>query len=325
MYQIGTFECPSLAELRSRAGPLMDEYKGKLTFGVVKGDVSMFHAQKKNQLALFQAASQFNCLEFVGPSVVPENGIEGYVSDRTQGPACSIACGPATAFRNYFAPVKIRYKDGTEEVQIGQTAGAQIDNLADINVAVGNVPNAVLSTPENGYTIANDQSLNQLNQVLEQIGQNEEKSADPLDGLRSLLRIGVHSDVQVTSSKWGQNTITDTDQVVTQVFGSACSVTYSRNDRALWKPFASMVLQASYEATLYAALENCARHKGEKGSKKVFLTALGGGVFGNSMGWIADAMGRAFKKFKDVDLEVYIIVYAPPVDKRILQLTQDFA
>ena len=60
------------------------------------------HALPENRWATFQVASQFNCLEFVGPSVVPEDGITGYVMDRTQGPACSIACGPATAYRNYF-------------------------------------------------------------------------------------------------------------------------------------------------------------------------------------------------------------------------------
>ena len=67
--------------------------------------------------SVVQVASQFNCLEFMGPDVTPEDGITGYFRDRTQGPACSIACGAATAFRNYFAPV--RKRNGS--VQIGQT------------------------------------------------------------------------------------------------------------------------------------------------------------------------------------------------------------
>ena len=75
----------------------------------------------------------------------------------------------------------------------------------------------------------------------------------------------------------------DVDQTVTQVFGSACSVTYSRNPQHLWAPFAKLVLEASYEATLLAAAETALRHGGEGGSKRVYLTALGGGVFGNDM------------------------------------------
>jgi hypothetical protein len=58
-----------------------------------------------NENAVFQAASQFNSLEFVSQHVTPENGVQGYASDKTQGPACSVVCGPATVYRNYFAPV----------------------------------------------------------------------------------------------------------------------------------------------------------------------------------------------------------------------------
>ena len=67
-----------------------------------------------------QAASQFNCLEFVGPSVVPEDGIMAYPSDKTQGPACSVACGPATTYRNYLVPLD----DGA---QVGQTSQRQVN------------------------------------------------------------------------------------------------------------------------------------------------------------------------------------------------------
>ena len=73
-------------------------------------------------------ASQFNCLEFVGPSVVPEDGVTGYADDRTQGPACSVACGPATVYRNYYAPVG----GPGAHAQQGQTAGRQLNNLEGV-------------------------------------------------------------------------------------------------------------------------------------------------------------------------------------------------
>eukprot|EP00466_Bigelowiella_natans_P014729 jgi/Bigna1/127085/aug1.3_g1793 len=49
-----------------------------------------------------KVASQFDCLEFVNPSVTPEDGVASYAHDVTQGPACAIAAGPATAYRNHF-------------------------------------------------------------------------------------------------------------------------------------------------------------------------------------------------------------------------------
>jgi len=68
-------------------------------------------------------------------------------------------------------------------------------------------------------------------------------------------------------------------------------------------------LKAAYEATLYAAVMNAKKHEGKQGSKKVFLTSLGGGVFGNPMSWITEAMSCAFEKFKDCDLQVYIVSF----------------
>jgi hypothetical protein len=50
------------------------------------------------------------------------------------------------------------------------------------------------------------------------------------------------------------------------------------------------VLDAAYEATLWAGVLNRAR---AGGSRDVFLTALGGGVFGNDTEWIGGAIGRA--------------------------------
>ena len=56
--------------------------------------------------ALFQVASQFNALEMTGPNVTPEDGVTRYQHrPDLQGPACAIAAGAATIYRNYFAPV----------------------------------------------------------------------------------------------------------------------------------------------------------------------------------------------------------------------------
>jgi hypothetical protein len=63
------------------------------------------HQRPENAGALFQVASQFNLLEMMSPSVTPEQGVTRYERDPTQGPACAVAAGAATIYRNYFAKV----------------------------------------------------------------------------------------------------------------------------------------------------------------------------------------------------------------------------
>jgi hypothetical protein len=106
-YLAGEFRTPLLSELRVEAlhneGVMkLKQADSALTVEFVYGDVSVLHADGKYRHATFQAASQFNCLEFISPNITPEHGISGYEHDRTQGPACSIACGAGTAYRNYF-------------------------------------------------------------------------------------------------------------------------------------------------------------------------------------------------------------------------------
>src|SRR5574343_657187 len=82
---------------------------------IVVDDILEMHY--KNPDSLFQVASQFNCLEFTNIKRIPEFGVTMCEYDHTQGPACDIACGPATVYRNYFV-------DGS-----GQSKDSQINNL----------------------------------------------------------------------------------------------------------------------------------------------------------------------------------------------------
>jgi hypothetical protein len=121
-YGIGALELVSLKSLRERvrsAGGL----PGRLKVSVVTGDVRQMHRSPENTGALFQVASQFNLLEMVSPTVTPEQGVARYQNDHTQGPACAIAAGAATIYRNYFVPV-----NGSH----GQTTERQLDGLADL-------------------------------------------------------------------------------------------------------------------------------------------------------------------------------------------------
>ena len=89
-FGIGRFSTPSLKQLRSEVQALAIEVPGSKSLSVdfVVGDVSLLHADPAYRHATFQAASQFNCLEFVSPGVTPEHGITIYEHDKTQGPAC---------------------------------------------------------------------------------------------------------------------------------------------------------------------------------------------------------------------------------------------
>jgi hypothetical protein len=297
-FQAGRFTTPTLAEMREQfdstlQGKVPDWLRKPLRVQEVVGDVSDYHVDVENNLALFQAASQFNCLEFVGPTVVPEAGITGYSSDRTQGPACAVSCAPGTVVRNYFAFAAL----GSGE---GQTAEHQVECLKDVEHYLENRKKRYFVI-KGGYSNGSNESLTRLGKILE-----DQKTYDEV---LSRLRIGVQWDTQVTSSRFGSNPYEGPQLLVSQAYCSACAVAYSSASSQAWRPFAELVLRGAYEATMYAALQNAVAHNGECGSKRVFLTALGGGVFGNDEEWIAEAMRFAFEKFAGVGLEVYIVSF----------------
>jgi hypothetical protein len=82
-------------------------------------------------------------------------------------------------------------------------------------------------------------------------------------------------------------------------------VAYSSLAPHKWQRFATLVLEAAYEATLHAALIN----REKTGCPTVFLTRLGGGAFGNEQGWIDAAMERAFGVMRGRELDVRIVTF----------------
>lgn len=276
----GELETPSLAELRHRVQASGYE-TGALTVREVVADVQDLHADAENVDALFQVASQFNLLEMAWPDVTPEDGITQYAEDRTQGPLCAIAAGAGTIYRNYFAPVN---------GQAGQSATNQIDCLADVGAALGNTESRLWDM-RNGYALPSQEGL-------VEIGQRLRTSSEPeLDALRALLRIGL---------QWGtQVTLAGCTHLVSQAYCSALPIAYSACPREHWTEFARLILEATYEATLCAALVNARR----TGSNTVFLTLVGGGAFGNATAWIIGSLRRALDLYKQAALDVTIVSY----------------
>lgn len=307
-YAIGTLETPSLADLRTRALLAGPSRAGGLRVSAVAADVAALHRDPANQHATFQVASQFNLLEMTGPEVTPEHGVTRYASDRTQGPACAMAAGAATIYRNYLVPVD----DGGVVSAAGagprgQTHDRQVDCLRDVGHALGNADGG-LWTMRNGYALCTPDGLASIAARLEAMSPRER------DGLRDRLRVGVHADVQVTSEG------APADQRVTQVFASALPVAYTRIPSARWEAFATLVLEGAYEATLWAAVLNAAH----TGSRVVFLTSLGGGAFGNDGVWIDRAMRRALSLVRDASLDVRVVVRSTPAPA-LVRLVAEFA
>ena len=285
-YDAGVLELVSLQALRERVGTV-DGSAQRLTFSTKVGDVRKMHTSEEYAGALFQVASQFNLLEMVSPDVTPEAGVGRYEHDKTQGPACAMAAGAATIYRNYFVPVR---------GESGQTRERQLDGLAAIGDALSlalNTPRATLWSMRNGYALCSRSSLDAITRHLELLDKGSR------DALKGKLQIGLHSQVQVTdSSAPGQR--------VSQAFCSALPVAYSGVPAVHWEPFARLILEAAYEATLWAGVLNAR----SGGTNIVLLTRLGGGAFGNAPAWIEDAIRIAVDKARQFDLDLRLVRFA---------------
>jgi hypothetical protein len=276
----GALEIPSLAELRARVADIKNP-GGRIHVRELVANVQTLHTDAANAGALFQVASQFNLLEMKCPNCTPEDGIGIYEDDPTQGPACAIACGAGTIYRNYFVPVN---------GEIGQSRDNQIDCLGEIASALNN-SNQRLWKMQNGYAFATRAGLEEISKRLRAANTNE------LDEIRKLLRIGVQWNTQVTRD--------ECTHTVTQAYCSALPVGYSQHPSELWQPFAALVLEAAYEATLCAAILNLRN----TGVHRVFLTLVGGGAFRNQPAWILDALERALRLYADWNLDVVMVSY----------------
>lgn len=279
--QCGRLEIPSLGELQQLLQEQNFAGSSRTRVSEHVGDVRELHADPANAQALFQVASQFNLLEMMHPSVSPERGIDIYERDRTQGPACAMSCGGATMYRNYFVPVG---------AQVGQTTDNQVDCIRELGVALGNADGCYW-TNQNGYALPSKEGLHAIAAVLVDADEDER------DGYRKLLRIGAQWDAGVS--------VSDAEHAVSQVFCSALPVAYSSVREDVWEPFARLVLEAAYEATMICGVLNARR----TGNNIVFLTLLGGGAFGNANDWITDAIARAVGKFEFAGLDVRIVSY----------------
>eukprot|EP00672_Neobodo_designis_P022696 CAMPEP_0174831582 /NCGR_PEP_ID=MMETSP1114-20130205/3176_1 /TAXON_ID=312471 /ORGANISM="Neobodo designis, Strain CCAP 1951/1" /LENGTH=388 /DNA_ID=CAMNT_0016065409 /DNA_START=122 /DNA_END=1288 /DNA_ORIENTATION=+ len=328
----GIFYEPALGELRAEVAALLErpDVKAALaSFGSqpevelrpkwshVAGDALTLHQMSDARGAVFQAASQFNYLEFASPEATPEQGITCYAYDHTQGPACAMACPAGAAYRNYL----IQPSPGWElpHGQRGQHTLHQRNSLEGVGEEL------LLAAPQleqlpwrvtHGYTFADD---------VDRLKAARDILSDPAvrERLMARLRVGVQQDTDVLHC----------DHKVTQVFSSAVSVAYSGLPASAWEPLATLVLDATYEATLLVGVKNTLRHlvRHPAGAAvaalpAVNLTQVGAGVFGNRLTWIAQAMGKAHGNVAALGVPLnVVVVHFRRVDPWMEKRTAEFA
>lgn len=312
----------------------------------IQSDAYELHANPIAANGIIQAASQFNCLEFPSPNVLPEHGINMYWRDHTQGPACAIACGAGTAFRNYLITF-----DQNNTTTMRKTADSDNNKNDNDRGSEATTCSSTKTTTTTTTTIGQRQhsQINTLDTLLQtlQLLHSDQNQLQPIhvkngyaktrsdteleqwnplilqhiDELRNVLKVGIQRHTQVTS-------ILPEQVFVTQVYCSAIPVAYSTTSSQIWEPMARLILEGCYELTLLvgvraalekaiaaAAIADVSKTKSDLPlltPTRVFLTLVGGGVFGNKLEWIWSAIDRAFHIISDeygVALEVYFVHY----------------
>jgi hypothetical protein len=80
-------------------------------------------------------------------------------------------------------------------------------------------------------------------------------------------------------------------------------VAYTEHSPEAWAPFAVLILEAAYEATICAGIANARK----TGNDRLFLTLLGGGAFGNETDWIVGAIRRAVRLYPNRSLDIAVV------------------
>eukprot|EP00727_Mastigamoeba_balamuthi_P009423 m51a1_g5102 hypothetical protein (446) ;mRNA; f:300273-301994 len=271
-------------------------------------DVGVLQAARENRLAVFQAASNFNAVEAIDEDAHPDdpNFTSNYIFDRTQGPQASLGAGAAAITRVHaaFAPASATSGAPPPE-EWRQTSDHQVELLGGLRDYY---------TVQNGYVCLT----------------GSEKplpaSKEERDKLLRRVCVGLHTEVEVTFAGYSGENLRVVEresaapdaslgdvQLIDQVFCAAMNVKQGesgeQNARAadcLEK--ATFLLRAAYRATYLAALVNK--------RQRLFLTLIGGGVFGNPVKDVFDIILEEHRHWTSKPYsrlsEVVLVLYSVP-------------
>ena len=297
----GKFTMESLEALTRQLKPATSQ-AALLTYKEMNGDIKRFHQNPLLAGSLFQVASQFNMLEMASPDATPSHGITIYEHDGTQGPACAMACPAGTLFRNYFV-------NGTgqdiPEHQLDGLMGA----LSVLEGTVGPSYESSKQTVPRFWTMRNGYCFPTDNETLKAVSRFLAPAPAPAPAPEETLRRKFMNAIRY-GIQWNTEVVPIGHRVA-QIYCSALPIAYNESlPVASWKNFATAVLDAAYEATLAAGALLSQQRGGQR--VKVFLTRVGGGVFGNPPGWIKASIDNARNKFKMYPLDVIMVNFTQP-------------
>jgi hypothetical protein len=284
--------------------------------------------------SIFQVASQFNALEMAGPELTPQNGITNYWNDKTQGPACAMVCPFGTLYRNYFCMPDTggnqpEDKSVNGNPQTGTATGGTDPGNNQINTLTELMKIDVCFKDlrfQNGYIFVNNKSqLDAINNYL--------STPENFWKAMTAIKYVIQEDTPVVNLSDGKIL----DHNVSQIYCSAYPVAYSTNPPTMppgstsggvsdtlakdYELLSSMILHAVYYSTLAYAVT---RITPDETRKKVFLTKVGGGAFGNDDLLIDNAIYNAVRHFTAYPIDVYIVDYKNPttiIDPEVKPLT----
>lgn len=203
-----------------------------------------------------------------------------------------MACPAGTVYRNYFHPLTIRSPaSGKDRTIAGQSAAHQINCLEAAERELG-AQSQPYWTLKNGYCFPT--SGDALRALCDCLTQNKDMIAARF---RDAVQVGVHWNTQVFTQKHS----------VAQVYCSALPIAYARGLRAKtddWAPFAQAVLDSIYDSS-FAVATYMARRRNAR--VRLYLTAVGGGVFGNRHEWICDAIKSACNTYQHENIDVHLV------------------
>lgn len=245
-FRAGRFTTPTLRELRDSIPPGVRGGRSRLSLLI--GAHSLFDIGTlqagAGPGALFQAASQFNCLEAPGARIVP---IRYYLGDSTQGPRASISALPGTFLRHYMAP--------GPEGRFTQTDTRDINLLEDaLDPEVARVQSGYLRSA----------GIRSGPEALAQLNENFDK-----------IRVGAHDNIDVLFGHNWSGSVPNNHPGIGQVFTSTIALGGYSFGASNLRDLCAPLLRAAYLGTLLSAIQMKRR--------TVFLTLIGGGVFGNPL------------------------------------------
>ena len=285
-YKIGNFSCLSLTELKN-----LQTFKEPTNINRILSEIEinsnisdLILTCDENENNVFQAASQFNLLEMYNQTVIPEEGIEIYSKDNTQGPRVALSSPANTFFRNYL--IFARQK------QIQDTRQSKDNQVNTMQEVLDNIPNIEYKY-QNGYLFIDTDKIN--------------TSIDFIQLMEQYLRVGVHTNSPLINGK-----------IASQVFCSGLPIIQGRQTQKpdknyyygnspILRKLATSILEAAIKCTFQVGVNQLSV---DKPYATIYLTYLGCGEFGNDIKWFRDAYRKAVDAYQYYPLIVKLVRYS---------------